>query len=104
MLGTSMRITRAVKCFVRFCCQSTLVYAKGSRSPQLYVGQFSYGDVPVGFKSDFEVEALDPVVITFLIGALGSPTDAVFGEAVSLCWTIQDPVVNSCLIGTVQQM
>lgn len=103
MLGTSMRIIQVAKCFVRLCCQSMLVYAKGSRSPQLYVGQFSYRDVAVGFKSDFEEEALDPVVITFLIGALGSPTDAVFGEAV-LCWTIQDPVVNSCLIGPVQQM
>ncbi len=99
-----MRITEVAKCFVRFCCQSMLVYAKGSRSPQLYVGNFSYGDVPVGFKSDFEEEALDPVVITFLIGALGSPTNAVFGETVLLCWTVQDPVVNSCLIGPVQQM
>jgi hypothetical protein len=103
VLGTSMRITQVAKCFVKFCCQSMLIYAKGSRSLQLYEGRFSYGDVPVGFKSDFEEEALDPVVITFLIGALGSPTDAVFGEAV-LCWTIHNPVVNSCLIGPVQQM
>jgi hypothetical protein len=80
-----------------------LVYPKGSRSSQLYVGQFLYGNVFVGFKSNFEEEALDPVVITFLIGALGSPIDAMFGEVV-LCWTIEDPVVNSCLIGLVQQM